>query len=366
MKAIMLMIGMVFASIVQAKPAETVLNVPLDYDLIRSVLVSQLYTQEHTTARLWKDGKDCSFLDLADPKVHGEKGQIHIANQVHARIGVRLAGKCIPAVEWRGQLITTQKPLLEANGTQLSFPVTSIAAFDHQSQALQIGELEQLIQKAVAPKLAAIKLDLNESRPDIEQSLQPFIDADRAAALQKLVDSLRFQKVSANDKALDVGVVFHLPKSAPSKPEHQAVLTAEELQHWQSLWLGLDMRLQESLQQPPLQQKSEQLKDLLREMMQEAGEAFTEGLSEDVADKQADPVQVFFRHSWEKISPLLRQASTRLPAHDSLRYLTLIAATDGIYELDHLAGSVGIELSSQGLRRVVRNYLKSEQASGHL
>ena len=365
MKRIVLIVGLLFTGLANAKPSETVLNLPLDYDLIRSVLVSQLYTQENGTARLWKDGKECSFLDLSDPKVHGEKGQIHIANQVHARIGIRLGGKCIPAVEWRGELKTTQKPLLEANGTQLSFPVTSIAAFDHQSQALQLGELEQLIHKAVAPKLAELKLDLNQSRPDIEQSLQPFIDPDRAAGLQKLVDSLRFQKVSANEKSLDVGLAFNLPKSDSYKPDHQVILTAEELQQWQSVWLGLDMRLQESLQKPPLQHQSEQIKELLREMMQEAGEAFTEGLSEDAPDNQHDPVHVFFKHSWETMSPLLRKASTRLPAYDSLRYLTLIAATDGIYELDHLASSVGLELSNQGLRRLVRNYLKSENASGH-
>lgn len=366
LKRIVLIAGFVFTGLVNAKPIDTTLNLPLDYDLIRSVLVSQLYTQENTTARLWKDGKECSFLDLSDPKVHGEKGQIHIANQVHARIGIRLGGKCIPAVEWSGELKTTQKPLLEANGTQLSFPVTSIAAFDHQSQALQIGELEQLIHKAVAPKLAELKLDLNQSRPDIENSLQRFIDKDRAASLQKLIDSLRFQKVSASDKALDVGLVFNLPKPDKHKPELQAVLSSDELQQWQTLWLGLDMRLQESLQQPPLLQKSEKIKDLLREMMQDAGEAFEQGLKEDASDKQHDPVHVFFKQSWEKMSPLLRQASTRLPANDSLRYLTLIAATDGIYELDSLASSLGLELSSQGLRQVFRSYLKSEQASGHL
>ena len=366
MKRIVLIAGLMLTDQVNAKTTDTTLNLPLDYDLIRSVLVNQLYTQENTTARLWKDGKECSFLDLSDPRIHGEKGQIHIANQVHARIGVRLGGKCIPAVEWHGELKTTQKPLLEANGTQLSFPVTSIAAYDHQSQALQIDELEQLIHKAVGPKLAELKLDLNQSRPDIEHSLQRFVDADRAANLQKLVDSLRFQKVSASDKALDVGLVFSLPKPEKNKPEIQPVLSSEELKQWQSLWLGLDMRLQESLQQPPLQQKSEKLKDLLREMMEEAGEAFEQGLSEDASDKQHDPVHMFFKHSWEKMSPLLRQASTRLPANDSLRYLTLIAATDGIYELDNLASSVGLELSSQGLRQVVRSYLKSEQASGHL
>ena len=341
------------------------LNVPLDYELIRGGLVSQLYTQPNTTARLWKDGKECSFLDLSNPQIHGEKGLIHMANQVHARIGVRLGGKCIPALEWRGELQTTQKPLLEANGSQLSFPVTSVAAFDQQSQALQINELEQLIHKAVAPKLAELKLDLNQSRPDVAQNLQRFVADDQAASLQAVVDSLRFQKVDAGDTALNLALTFKLPKPDKAKPEPEAVLSDQELQQWHNLWLGLDMRLQENLQQPPLLQKSEKIKDLLREMMAEAGEAFTEGLTADPQDKQHDSVYIFFKQSWEKMSPLMRQATSRMPVNDSLRFLSLIAATDAIYELDHFAGSVGLELSSQGLRRVVRNYLKSEQTAGH-
>ena len=365
MKRSMMIAGIVFSGLLNAKPSDTSLNLPLDYDLLRSVLITQLYTQENSTARLWKDGKECSFLDLSDPRIQGEKGQIHISNQVHARIGVRLGGKCIPAVEWHGELKTTQKPLLEADGTQLSFPVTSIAAYDHQSQALKIGELEQLIHKAVAPKLAELKLDLNQSRPDIEQSLKRFIAADQADSLQQVINSLRFQKVNVGDKSLDVTLTFNLPKPGKHQPEQQTVLSSDELQQWQALWLGLDMRLQESLQHPPLQQKSEQIKNLLREMMEEAGEAFEQGLTEDASDKQHDPVHVFFKHSWEKMSPLMRQASTRLPAHDSLHYLTLIAATDGIYELDNLASTLGLELSSQGLRQVVRSYLKSEQTLEH-
>ncbi|WP_426991376.1 hypothetical protein [Methylomonas sp. CM2] len=47
------------AQVAQAR--EINVPVPMEYGLIRSVLVNQLYTGAGETARVWKDGKQCSF-----------------------------------------------------------------------------------------------------------------------------------------------------------------------------------------------------------------------------------------------------------------------------------------------------------------
>lgn len=366
MKRYLIIISLLFSHAVMAKSTDSILKLPLDYDLLRSALLSQLYTEPNHTARLWKDGKDCSFLDLSNPKIQGVKGQILIDNQVHARIGLKMGGKCIPALEWRGELKTTQKPLLAANGTQMSFPVTSIATFDQHGQSLKMPELEQIIQQAVSPKLADMRLDLQQNRPDIENSLQRFVDADRAKAVQQIINSLHFTQVTAGDTAVDVSLAFTLPKAEKLKIKSEPVFTAEELQQWQSLWLGLDMRLQESLQQPPLLENSDEVKGLLRDRMQEAGEAFSLGLSQQSSDLQSDPVHVYLKQSWETFSPVLKKAGAGMPKLEALSYLSLLAATDAVYALDAFAGSLGIELSSQGLRHVVRRYLAAQPATSEL
>ena len=345
----------------EAANSTSTFSLPLDYELMRTVLVSQLYTHDHGHARLWKDGKDCSFLDLSEPRVQGQQGQIQINNHVHARIGVKLGGKCIPALEWQGELQTLQKPLIEAQGNQLSFPVTAMTAFDQQGRPLHIGELEQLIHKAVTPKLADLKLDLNQSRPDIAQNLQHYMGTERAEKLQDVIDSLHFQQVTAGDKALEVTVGLKLPATPKKTLIPEPVLSADEFQQWQSIWLGVEMRLEDSLQQPTLQQQSAHTRDLLRQTLQEAGQAFESGLKQD-SDEQADPVRGFFKQSWDKFGPLLRQASSRMPGTEGLRALTLIAATDVMYEIDTLGAALGLEVSSQGLRRIVRAYLQQNPA----
>jgi len=97
-------------------------------------------------------------------------------------------------------------------------------------------------------------------------------------------------------------------------------------------------------------------------VLQEAGSAFEQGLT---AGKEGDhdPVRAFFNDSWDKLAPLLRTASKQLPGAEGLRYLTLIAATDLMYELEAIGAPLGLEISSNGLRKLARSYLAHEARS---
>jgi len=336
--------------------AETQLSVPMDYRLIRNVLVNQLYTGEGQTARVWKDGKQCSFLDISNPQVNGENGQVKIDNNIHARIGMTLGGKCIPAIEWSGILETFQQPTLDTSGNVLSFPVTRATAFDRNGQALNINQLQDLINKAVQPKLAELKIDLNEQRDDIVKTLLPFIDANDTEQLHDTVNSLRFKRAEAGDKALLINVGFSGLKQKKADARPVAAFNADELQQWQSVWKNWQRNLETSLSRPPLDKQTEADKALLREVLQDAGVAFEQGLtSSDIGGN--DPVRAFFNDSWDKLAPLLRTASKQLPGAEGLRYLTLIAATDLMYELESIGAPLGLEISANGLRKLARSYI---------
>lgn len=355
--------GLLLSS-VQGFAAETKLTVPMDYRLIRNVLVTQLYTGEGQTARLWKDGKQCSFLDLSEPQIGGENGQVKIDNNIHARIGMSLGGKCIPAIEWSGILETFQKPTLDASGNVLSFPVTRATAYDRNGQALNIGQLQDLINKAVQPKLAELKIDLNDRRGDITKTLLPFVDADDSEQLLDTVNSLRFKQAQAGDKALMINIGFNGLKQKKADTRPAAAFSTEELQRWQSVWNTWQQHLETSLSRPPLDQQTEADKALLREVLQEAGTAFEQGLTAgDVGEN--DPVRAFFNDSWDKLAPLLRTASKQLPGAEGLRYLTLIAATDMMYELETIGAPLGLEISANGLRKLARSYISHQARQGN-
>lgn len=341
--------------------AETRITVPMNYGLIRNLLINQLYTGAGETARLWKDGKDCSFLDISNPQINGENSQVRIDNNVHARIGINLGGKCIPAIEWSGVLQTLQRPTLDATGSILSFPVTQATALDRSGQQLNIKQLQDLLNKAVQPKLADLKIDLNQSRNDITKVLLPFIDADDSERLHDTVSSLRFTKTEAGEKALLIDIGFAGLKQQNANKQQIAALSSEELHQWQTVWSTWSQNLENQLNRPPLENQSDADKATLRQVLQAAGTAFEHGLTGPI-DQNSDPVRLFFQDSWDKLGPLLRNVSQQLPGAEGLRYLTLIAATDLMYQLESITAPLGLEVSANGLRKIVHAYLGHQNA----
>ena len=334
---------------------EVTVPVPLDYRLIRNVLITQLFTGEGQTARLWKDGKQCSFLDLSNPQIGGEKDQVKINNNVHAQFGAKMGGKCTTLVKWNGILETLQKPTLDKTGNVLSFPVSSITAFDKSGQDLNIEQLQELLQQVVAPKLADLKIDLNKSRGDIVKTLLPYVSADDSEQLNDSVNSLRFNSVKADAKSILLNLAFTADIKTPNKKQAPA-LTESELQQWQSVWQNWQTSLDKAITQAPLEGDLTTSRDTLRSVLLKAGKAFEQGLTTDSAEGD-DPVRGFINESWDELGPLLRTASKQLPGAEGLRYLTLIAATDLMHELESIGSPFGLEISSNGLRKIARNYI---------
>ncbi|MDD2761273.1 MAG: hypothetical protein PHH11_13410 [Methylomonas sp.] len=333
-------------------------SVPLNYRLIQNVLVNQLFTGQGQTARLWQDGKQCSFLDLSDPKIGGDGEQVKIDNTVHAQFGAKMGGKCMTLVQWNGILETFQKPTLDNTGNVLSFPVTRIEAFDHNGQSLNIAQLKDLLHQVVAPRLADLKIDLNASRDDIVKTLLPYVPAEDSEQLYDSVNSLRFNSVKADNNSILIDLGF---ASKLKKPDNQpaAVFSAGELRQWQSIWQDWQASLDKAIAQAPIQGELAQSRNMLRDVLQKAGVAFEKGLAGEHGEGD-DPVRAFLKDSWNELAPLLRTVSQQLPGAEGLRYLTLIAATDLMYELESIGSPFGLEISANGLRKIARSYINHQ------
>jgi len=335
--------------------AESTIVFPLDYQIIRQLLVSELYIGSDESARLWQDGKGCSFLDIAHPQISGVNRQIEMINQVHARLGMQVLGKCVPAIEWRGFVQTLQQPKLDTVGAILSFPVTHINAYDQNQQALNIGELQEVIRKAVQPKLSELKIDLNQQRGQIFNTLKPYIQADDTEKLHEVINSLRFKQVEATEQALRLNLGFTgLKQKKLSAMSAAPVFNETELQKWRMVWQHWQTNLQSRLHQPDV---SADDANELQSFLEDADAAFTQALTEDTGN---DAVRNFFKDSWQKLLPLLRSTAAHQSGAETLQFLTLISGADVLYHLDNIAKPLGLEISNNGLRNLVRAYLSHQ------
>lgn len=342
-----------------ADAAAVNLPIQLDYGLIKKVLVKQLFTGKDQSAQLWNDKHGCSFLNLANPKISGQKGQIRLLNDVQAQFGTQIGGQCLTVLKWDGVLETFQQPTLNTDHSVLSLPVTKANAYDQRGQQLTIDKLQDLIKKVAAPKLADVKIDLNSSRDDIEKTLAKFLPKENAPAIKAMVNTLKFSSADANDKGVAVKLAFDTPvKVAAKKPA--AAFTEAELQQWQASWTEWDAFLGRAIKQASHDAKSPELRKTLSAILAESRTAFQAGLKTHDANK--DPVRTFFAQTWEKLAPQLDTLSKALPEIQGLRYLTFIAATDVIYELDKIGAPLGVELSSDGLRQLARILIADKPA----
>lgn len=339
-----------FAKTVAAEPYN--LPIQLDYGLIKKAVVSQLFKGEDGGAEVWKDKHECSFLRLYNPRISGEGGQIKLLNDVKAQFGTSLGGQCLTVMAWDGALETYQQPTISANQAVLSLPVTKANAFDRQGRQLTIDKLQDLIKKVAEPKLAQVKINLNRSRGDIEKTLTGFLPPEKSGEIKQILSTLKFSGAEANDDGIKVSLAFDAPvKKLDPKPE--APFTEAEQKQWQATWQEWDAFLSKAIGQAASETKSPELRDTLTEILLESRTAFQAGLKAQ-SPQSADPVRVFFTETWQKLSPQMRTLAKELPEVEALRYLTFIAATDVIYELENLGAPFGLEISSDGLRKLAR------------
>lgn len=330
-----------------------------DYSLVKNVLVTQLFTGPGQKAEVWKDRQGCSALQLSDPKIDGQNGQIHLTNHVEVRLGAGMNGQCLPLLEWRGVLETWQQPTINPQQTVLSLPVTQARAYDQSGVPLNIDKLQDLLKRYVEPQLGSLKVDLNRSRGDIERELAEYLPKENEAELHQIVSTLKFTGASAKDDGISVQLGFEAP-SKPLSSASPAPLTAAEQQQWQEAWQTWDAFFSKAIEQASFDANSEQLRDALTETLIEARAAFQAAMKGEQKNGN-DPVRVFFTDTWERLAPDLRTLAKQLPEVQGLRYMTFIAATDVIYQLESLGRPFGLEVSAEGLRKLGRILIKGRQ-----
>jgi hypothetical protein len=335
------------------------LPVQLDYSLIKRALITQLYKGAGNTAELWNDRQGCSYLKLSDPEVSGQKGQIKLSNNLQARFGTGLSGQCVTLFEWGGILETLQQPTINSAQTVLSLPITQVTATDRDGRSISNNKLQELINRFAEPKLSAVKIDLNESRADIEKTVTEFLPKENATEIKEMLNSLKFSSAEAKDNGVAIKLAFNAPAKAAAKKSSAPLSDAEQKQ-WQASWQEWDQFLSKAIQQASDDTQSPELRDNLMEILLESRSAFQAGLKEHDTNGD-DPVRIFFTQTWQRLAPQLKMLAKELPEIQGLRYMTFIAATDVLYELENIGAPFGLDISSDGLRRLARILIAGKQ-----
>jgi hypothetical protein len=328
--------------------------VTLDVAFLGRLLAEQVFREADGTARV-EAADRCSELVLSEPRLDLLAGSVHIVARAQAQLGLGLGGGCWMLLGWEGDVEVHEEPVLDAALPGVRFRVVDSSLHPHEGGWLGGTGLWEWIKPAVHPRLEALLVDLGPPLAELRTALPPFFGRAEEAALRRLVDSIAIESVRAEPEGLVLGLRLEAPETAPSEAAAgpEAPLTPEELAAFEAATRDWDAFLTFVVKQAGEDALEPGLRSALLEVLLDARHELVDALAAPPS-RGEDPVRALFLASWNRLAPLLRDVDSGLPSESALRYLAFVAAGDFLAALDAAGPAFGLEISSDGLRRLAR------------
>jgi hypothetical protein len=336
-----------------ADAADVVIELPVNYALVRAALVEQIFIGPDATARVLEGKNACNILTLSEPDVDGVAGRIRVRTRVTSRGGTPLTkGRCLPLFEWNGMLEATEEPRVLDGQRAIGFRVTDSKILNDEGGSSAVpGVLWRWVKENVHPRLEQLRIDLDVPLAAAGSLLREQGTAD-AAALEEVLASARFTSASASVEALNIAVALRALAPPPgwAPPAAEPALSVEELAQWREAWQAWDVFATWLIKELAIA-TTPMLRDALASVLLDARHDLVAALE---SDSGKDPVRDLFRKSWQRLRPVMRELGASLPAGDALRLLSFMTAADVLDQLDRAAPQLGFRIDRDTLRRLAR------------
>jgi soluble lytic murein transglycosylase-like protein len=358
-------------ALVAAVPAGArVVEVPIQLDLafVRQRMVETLFDGENESTRVWRDASQCNDVGLAHPRLSERDGKLHVVADFDAKLGAPVGNWCLNATRRKGVLDAALEPRVHPTLPIVEFRVVNSELLDPDGAKRFTGAIWDWVRAQVHPQLETIKIDLYQPVSELKTFLPVLFPGSDLARMKHLIDSLALTRavVAGQTISLQLKLDVQDPQVSRSEPEAsedqeggpaaprapEPVLSPEEIAHWDSAWQSWDGFLT-FLVKHSSKDAGEEQRDELRALLIDARSDINEILASD-APRTADPVPPLFHKTWSRLAPILRQLSTHLPGETALHYVSLITAADAFTALEQLGPDYGVELTTDGLRRMAR------------
>jgi hypothetical protein len=335
----------------------------LDNEFLRQVLIRQVYTGPNYTAQMWNDSSGCNSLVLSNPRVDSIAHQLRITSEGKAKIGTAIGTHCIPLLDWKGIVEVFQKPMLGPQATAVYFKIVKSNIYNAEGRKdLASGRLWDRVKEYVHPKLLQVQVDLQPLLVEIQSLLPLVLSQQERARVEAATNSLALTEAQETDTGIRITLRFDLPDfSFPqaSAPPPEPTLSSEELQRWEMVWRYGDAFLTFVIKHAAAESQLGELRLALLEILLDTRYDIEEVLTSS-ARRTRDPVRALFLRTWERLSPVLHRLTLSMPNETALRYLSFIAASDALKIIDQLGPIAGLDISTDGLRRLARTLAPQE------
>jgi septal ring-binding cell division protein DamX len=333
--------------------AETV-NIPIfiDYQQLQLLIIQDEFKGPNNSAQYLLDDDGCTSITFSEPRLSAEGELLRVDAKTLATIGVPTIGTCKAITNWIGRTTVISKPSLVKNQPlSVKFKVQEARLYDQTGNLLKDGLVFQAVKEQLHLLLSRHKLDLKPETDPFKALLPYFLPHYPADRLTKMMDSLRIGHLDLRSKGLAVHLLIDFETLTKGGPE--PILTENEIQRFEQRYQSWDAFLTFVIKEVATATRSEELRSLLLEILLDVRYQF-KSILRDPQKSADDLVRQMFIRSWERLMPVMRKISIHSPEQNLLPYLSFITAADALNALDRLGPAVGLDISTEGLRRLAR------------
>jgi hypothetical protein len=337
------------ASASEVRPVEVPLLVP--HAFLQRLLVEQVFVEPGATARIAAAADPCNEIVLSEPRIGHARGRLLVTARGRAEAGFAWPGGCVRPFAWEGEIEAEEEARLARDAPVVLFPVAD-SRLRGGGGFFDVPTLWDWVKPVVHPRLETLRVDMGPLVGELRRALPLFAERREEAAVRRLAESIALAEARVEARGLVLRLRFDVetgaaraaaPAPAPPLTPAEAAAFEAALRDWDAFVTFVVKTAGHDALHPAL--RAELLAALL-----EARHELVAAL-EAPARRGEDPVRALFASAWTRLAPSLVDLAG---GDDGFRYLAFVAAGDALAALDAAGPAFGVEISSDGLRRLAR------------
>jgi hypothetical protein len=333
--------------------AETVaIPVFLNYPQLQLLMKRAMSTGPDSSALYLLDKEGCNTVSFSGPHLSAEGEGLRLNAKTLAIIGANTTDGCMTITRWAGRTVVKGKPLLvNRQPLAVQFQVQAVALYDQQGRQLSDSLLPQAFKAQLHQVLSRFHMDLKPATDQLKALLPDVVPRYSADRLTRMIDSLRIGHVKVRSNGLDVNLILDVEELPEAETE--PALTTIEVQQLEQRCRAWDAFLTFVVKEVAAATRSEALRSTLLDILLDVRFQIKHILTSNPKGG-ADPVKQLFIRSWERLEPVMREIGNQSPEDNLLPLMSFITAADALKALDRLGPVAGLDISTDGLRRLAR------------
>jgi hypothetical protein len=353
---LVLALCMTLAGAVFAGAGERTVTFPLvlDHPILEAELRRHLGIDENESLELWGTPGDCHWAVADDVTLGAQERKFRLTVKGSAVVGFRLLWFCISPLGWQGSLTLVTRPLV-GRDWQLRFEMLGVEARDLEGKPSAVGNTAvQLVKGQLEERLRAFHFDLGPPVAEGKAFIRSAATAERAKPALAALDTLRPIETVVDTDGVRVRVAMDVAESDAAPAGPQPPLSDDELHTWEGRIDRWDAFLVFAVKLLGAANADRRVKSELLAILLDGRRELVEVLQQGPVPG-TDPVRHLFLSSWDRLRVQTRAALREGRLGDrAFRFVTFLAAGDALAALDQAGPGLGLEISTDGLRRLAR------------